>query len=110
MIGNQVCPPCCVLVLRTCLIVQWVTRVTLRDVMPDASRVWSNFFKEVHLQEPTFKEAILLYRRAGSPQHHRQPDNNGSGSKANIKKQLQHVSRSPFLIMFQGSCDTLPPQ
>lgn len=44
-------------------LLQWVQRVTLKDLMPDAKSVFKLLFKEVSIQEPAFNDTIILYRR-----------------------------------------------
>ncbi|KAK9804732.1 hypothetical protein WJX72_002789 [[Myrmecia] bisecta] len=41
-----------------------VERRTLQRLMPDARAVLANLFAEVEIQEPTWKDVVVLYRRA----------------------------------------------
>ncbi|KAK9905089.1 hypothetical protein WJX75_009516 [Coccomyxa subellipsoidea] len=49
---------------------QTVQRQSLRQIMPDAGAVMRNMFKTLHIQEPAFKNVVVLYRRkvAATPQ------------------------------------------
>ena len=38
-------------------------RRSLRSIMPDAGKVFENFFKTLDIQEPAFKNMVVLYRR-----------------------------------------------
>ena len=40
-----------------------VQRRSLRSIMPDAGAVFQNFFKALDIQEPAFKNVVVLYRR-----------------------------------------------
>jgi hypothetical protein len=42
---------------------QRVQRRSLRSIMPDASKVFENFFQTLDIQEPAFKNVVVLYRR-----------------------------------------------
>ena len=42
---------------------QTVQRRSLRSIMPDAGKVFENFFKTLDIQEPAFKNMVVLYRR-----------------------------------------------
>jgi len=46
-----------------CMRVQTVQRRSLRSIMPDAAAVFQNFFKSLDIQEPAFKNVVVLYRR-----------------------------------------------
>lgn len=43
--------------------VQTVQRRSLRSIMPDARAVFENFFKQLDIEEPAFKNVVVLYRR-----------------------------------------------
>ena len=49
---------------------QVVQRRSLRSIMPDAKAVFGNFFKQLDIEEPAFKNVVVLYRRkvADKPQ------------------------------------------
>ncbi len=49
---------------------QTVVRQSLRRLMPDAAAVLRNMFATLQIQEPAFKNVVVLYRRkvAASPQ------------------------------------------
>ena len=51
-----------------------VERVTLKDVMPDASSVLRNLFTEITIQEPAFDSTVILYRRVADSQKAEQQD------------------------------------
>ena len=53
---------------------QWVQRVTLKDLMPDAKSVFKLLFKTVNIQEPAFNDTIILYRRDADSKHAEQED------------------------------------
>ena len=38
-------------------------RVTLKDLMPDTAAVLQLLFKELTIQEPTFRDVLILFRR-----------------------------------------------
>ena len=42
---------------------QTVVRRSLRSIMPDAAKVFENLFKPLEIQEPAFKNVVVLYRR-----------------------------------------------
>lgn len=46
-----------------CAVLQTVQRRSLRSIMPDAGKVFENFFKTLDIQEPAFKNMVVLYRR-----------------------------------------------
>ena len=56
------------------LCLQWVQRVTLKDLMPDAKSVFKLLFKTVNIQEPAFNDTIILYRRDADSKHAEQED------------------------------------
>jgi hypothetical protein len=41
-----------------------VERLTLRRLLPTPGAVLSNLFSKMEIQEPTYKEVVLLYRMA----------------------------------------------
>lgn len=49
---------------------QTVQRQSLRRLMPDAASVLRCMFATLHIQEPAFKDVVVLYRRkvASTPQ------------------------------------------
>lgn len=49
---------------------QTVQRQSLRRLMPDAASVLGCMFATLHIQEPAFKDVVVLYRRkvASTPQ------------------------------------------
>ena len=47
---------------------QTVQRQTLRHLMPNAGAVFENLFKTLEIQEPAFKEVVVLYR-CGDDRH-----------------------------------------
>lgn len=53
-----------------CVHVQTVQRQSLRRLLPDALSVMRNFFTTLRIQEPAFKNVVVLYRRkvADNPQ------------------------------------------
>ena len=53
---------------------QVVERVTLKDLMPDASSVLRNLFTEITIQEPAFDSTIILYRREADSKKAEQQD------------------------------------
>lgn len=53
---------------------QWVERVTLKDLMPDAKSVFRLLFKELQIQEPAFNDTIILYRRDADQKRAEQED------------------------------------
>ena len=50
--------------------VQTVQRRSLRSIMPNAGAVFENLFKQLDIEEPAFKNVVVLYRRkvADNPQ------------------------------------------
>ena len=42
---------------------QTVQRRSLRSIMPTAGAVFENLFKQLDIQEPAFKNVVVLYRR-----------------------------------------------
>ena len=50
-------------VVLCCAVLQTVQRRSLRSIMPDAGKVFENFFKTLNIQEPAFKNMVVLYRR-----------------------------------------------
>lgn len=53
---------------------QSVERITLKDLMPNASAVLRQLFKEITIQEPTFRDVVILYRRDAKSQIHEAKD------------------------------------
>lgn len=59
-----------------------VQRRTLDRVMPDLLSVFKNFHKNIEIQEPTFQDMIILYRKAD----HQPKDPKGSRQSAALAK------------------------
>ena len=66
-------------------LLQVVQRVTLQAIMPDAASVIKNIFRTLTIQEPTFKDVVILYRR--------QPDAGGGSDEKDPKAEFNQVIR-----------------
>jgi hypothetical protein len=53
---------------------QTVKRRSLRSIMPDAAAVFQNLFKTLEIQEPAFKNVVILYRRMVSDKPERKSE------------------------------------
>ena len=71
--------------------VQWVERITLKDLMPDAKSVFKQLFTELSIQEPAFNDTIILYRR-----------------DANVKKAEQEDEKKPIKTATDVTCHSHP--
>lgn len=70
---------------------QWVERVTLKDLMPNAKAVAKLFLKKVSIQEPAFKDTILLYRRSAESKQAEGEDEKKPVRAGNQVRQLPHT-------------------
>ena len=89
-------------------LLQVVQRVTLQAIMPDAASVIKNLFKTLTIQEPTFKDVVILYRR--------KPDAGGGSDEKDPKAEFNQVeagcdfdSNQAGLLLFIG-CVPLAPE
>eukprot|EP00891_Asterochloris_glomerata_P004101 jgi/Astpho2/4101/Aster-01245 len=68
-----------------------VQRVTLQAIMPDAASVIKNLFRTLTIQEPTFKDVVILYRR--------KPDTGGGSDEKDPKAEFnQDLARRNLVI------------
>jgi len=44
-----------------------IERKPIRRILPTIFSIFANFFKVIELQEPAFKQLIIVYRRASPP-------------------------------------------
>ena len=79
---------------------QWVQRVTLKDLMPDAKSVFKRLFKTLNIQEPAFNDTIILYRRDADSKHAEQED-----EKKPVKP-ATYVSNTSHCTNFLSSYDS----
>ena len=54
--------------------VQLVQRRSLRSIMPNAKAVFENLFKQLDIEEPAFKNVVVLYRRKVSDKPQRKSE------------------------------------